>query len=182
MKTLRAVSLFAAIAVLSPLPAWAQRPRTSPHETINAHIDNSLVTLTYGRPFSKSPRGSDIRKIWGSLVPYGQVWRLGADEATILLTDKPLQFGDTAIPAGAYTLYMVPEENGGKLAFSKKLGGWGIPVDEKQDLARVDLKKDPLEKPNDQLAIAIDKNPSGGGIIKIMWEGTQYSTPFIVKK
>jgi hypothetical protein len=77
---------------------------------------------------------------------------------------------------------MVPEENGGKLAFSKKLGGWGIPVDEKQDLARVDLKKETLEKPNEQLAIALDKDSSGGGIIKIMWEGAQYSTPFTVKK
>jgi len=182
MNRVKAIALVATVALLSPLPAWAQRPRTSPHETINGRFDNSLVTITYGRPLSKNPRGGEIRKIWGALVPYGKAWRLGADEATILLTEKPLQFGDTTIPAGAYTLYMVPEENGGKLAFSKNLGGWGIPVDEKQDLARVDLKKEALEKPNEQLAIALDKDPSGGGIIKIMWEGAQYSTPFTVKK
>jgi Protein of unknown function (DUF2911) len=182
MNRVKAIALFATVAILSPLPAWAQRPRLSPHETVFNRIDNALVNITYGRPYSKNARSGEIRKVWGSLVPYGQAWRLGADEATILLTEKPLQFGDTTIPAGAYTLYMVPEENGGKLAFSKKLGGWGIPVDEKQDLARVDLKKEALEKPNEQLAIALDKDPSGGGIIKIMWEGAQYSTPFTVKK
>jgi hypothetical protein len=86
------------------------------------------------------------------------------------------------VPAGAYTLYMVHDENGSKLAISKTLGGWGIPVDEKNDLARVDLKKDTLEKPNDQLTMAIEKNAPGGGVIKIMWEGTQFSAPYTVKK
>jgi hypothetical protein len=81
MNRLKAIALVATVALLSPLPAWAQRPRTSPHETINARYDNNkvLVTITYGRPYSKSPRGGEIRKIWGSLVPYGQAWRLAAD-------------------------------------------------------------------------------------------------------
>ena len=129
------------------------------------------MTIVYGRPLSKKAGSGEARKIWGSLVPFGQAWRLGADEATLLTTQKDIQFGDTTVPAGAYTLYMVPEENGGKLAISKSLGAWGIPVDEKHDLARVDLKKESLEKPNEQLAIAVDKNSSGGGVVKIMWEG-----------
>ena len=107
---------------------------------------------------------------------------MGSDEATLLITQKPIEFGSTEVPAGAYTLYLVPDENGGKLAISKSLGAWGIPVDEKNDLARVDVKKDTLDKPNEQLAIAVDRNPSGGGVIKIMWEGTQFSAPFTVKK
>jgi hypothetical protein len=95
---------------------------------------------------------------------------------------RPLVFGETTIPAGAYTLYMVPEENGAKLAFSKTLGGWGVPVDEKNDQARVDMTKETLDPPNDQLAMAVARNPAGGGIIRVMWEGTQYSAPFTVKK
>lgn len=182
MSMLKFFLVVAAVALLSPVTAMAQRPRTSPHETTSAVLDGSRVTLTYGRPYSKNPRGGEIRKVWGALVPNGKAWRLGADEATLLVTEKPLQFGDTTIPAGAYTLYMVPDENGGKLAFSKKLGGWGIPVDESQDLARVDLKKDALEKPNEQLAVVLDKGPMGGGIIKIQWEGTEFSAPFTVKK
>jgi len=78
---------------------------------------------------------------------------------------------------------MVPEESGtSKLAVSKSIGGWGIPVDEKNDLVRVDLKKEAAEKPADQLVLSLDKNPEGGGLLKLSWEDTQYSVPFKVKK
>ena len=78
---------------------------------------------------------------------------------------------------------MVPDESGtSKLAISKKIGQWGIPVDENDDLARVDLKKEPLDKSVEQFTMAVAKNPAGGGIIKMMWENTQYSVDFTVKK
>jgi hypothetical protein len=182
MNKLKFVLLIAATGVLSPVSAMAQRPRVSPHETTSAVIDGNRVTLVYGKPYSKDPKSGETRKVWGKLVPNGKAWRLGADEATLLITQQPLVIGETTIPPGAYTLYMVPDENGAKLAFSNKLGQWGIPVDEKHDLARVDLKKETLEKPADQLALAVEKNPSGGGVIKIMWEDTQFSLPFSVKK
>lgn len=179
MKWLLAV----AVILVCHAPAMAQR--VSPHETVSNTFDNARnnrVTVTYGRPYSKEPRGDTIRKIWGTLVPYGKAWRLGADEATILTAQQPLVIGDKTIPAGAYTLYMVPEENGGKLVFSSGLGGWGVPVDEQHDVTRVDLKKEPLEKQLDQLAIAVDKVQAGGGVLKIMWENAQYSVPFTIKK
>lgn len=122
--------------------------------------------------------------IWGDLVPWDKAYRLGADEATLLITQQPLQIGETTIPAGAYTLYMVPSEKGAsKLAFSTNIGKWGIPVDETHDLARVDMKKDAIEQPVDQLTMAINKDSAGaGGVIKISWEKTQFSVPFTVKK
>jgi hypothetical protein len=181
-----AVIIVLALFLASPL--LAQTTRTSPHETLSATIggrQGPRVTLTYGRPYSKAPRGNEIRKIWGALVPWDKAWRMGADEATLLVTQQPLMIGTTEIPAGAYTLYFVPSENGtSKLAFSKKLGGWGIPVDESQDLARVDVRKDaPLEKQVDQFTMAIENDQaSGGGVIKWMWENTQYSVPFTIKK
>jgi hypothetical protein len=172
------VLLVAAVALLQCGTALAQpRGRTSPHETVSAVIGGNRVTITYGRPFSKNPRGGEIRKIWGTLVPYGAAWRLGADEATTIILQRPIQIGETTIPAGAHTLYMVPEENGGKLAFSSALGGWGIPVDESKDVARVDLRKEALPMPNEQLAIAVEQ-AEGGGAIKIMWEATQYVLSF----
>ena len=155
----------------------------SPHETTSAVIDGCRVTITYGRPFTKDPKTGEPRKIWGGLVPWDKAWRTGSDEATLLVTQKPLVFGDTTIPAGAYTLYTVPSESGtSKLAISKNLGAWGVPVDEKNDLARVDMKKEPLDKPNDQFTMAVAKNPTGGGVIKLMWDNTQFSVPFTVKK
>ncbi|MDB6023669.1 MAG: hypothetical protein JWQ04_3526, partial [Pedosphaera sp.] len=120
------------------------------------------------------------------LVPYGKIWRTGADEATLLITQKSIKMGDTTIPAGAYTLFTLPNEDGtAKLVINKQVGQWGVgpgSYDEKQDLARVDLKKEALEKPLDQFMMAIEKNSSGGGVIKLMWEDTQYSVPFAVEK
>ncbi len=176
-------SLFVAAAVAIALPVAAQQTRVnstggnSPHETTSAVVSGNRVTITYGRPFAKG------RKIWGTLVPWSKAWRMGADEATLLITQQPIAIGDTTIPAGAYTLYMVPDENGtSKLAFSKKLGQWGIPVDEKNDVARVDLKKDALDTPVEQFTMAVQKTPDGGGAIVLKWENTQYSVPFTVKK
>jgi hypothetical protein len=113
------------------------------------------------------------------------VWRLGSDEATLLVTQKALKFGDTTVPAGAYTLYMFPDENGtSKLIINKSIGQWGIPYTkdlEGTELARIDLKKDPLEKQVDQLTLAFENVPNNGGsILKIQWENTQYSVPFNV--
>jgi hypothetical protein len=174
------VVLAAAVAVICP--ATAQQKRISPHETISAVIGGNRVTITYGRPYSKDPKGATIRKIWGGLVPWGQAWRTGADEATTLITQQPIMLGDAMLPAGAYTLYTVPMETGAsKLAISNKIGQWGIPVNEKDDLARVDMKKDPIDQQVDQLTLAIEKAGTGG-VIKITWEKTQFSVPFSTVK
>jgi hypothetical protein len=174
-----------------PAPAPAQpaapaqpRPRTSPHETISAKIDGNRVTIVYGRPYSKDPKTGQIRQIWGTLVPYGKVWRTGADEATLLLTQQPIELGGTLLPAGAYTLYTLPAADGtARLLVNKQIGQWGSePYDEKQEFSRIELKKDPLGAPLDQFTMAIEKNPAGGGIIKLMWENTRFSVPFSVKK
>ena len=182
MKHLKSILTIAAI-VVTTLPLMAQQKRVSPHETVSAVIDGNRVTVVYGRPYTKDPKSGEARKIWGGLVPYGKVWRTGADEATTLTTQKPLVFGETTIPAGSYTLFTLPQADGSaKLIFNKQLGQWGTQYDEKQDLVRIDLKKDALEKPLDQLAIAVSKNPAGGGALKIMWEDTQFSAAFTVQK
>jgi len=183
MKKILSTLLITTAALIGTLPIMAQERHVSPHETISAVIDGNRVTITYGRPYAIKPGTTEVRKIWGTLVPYGQPWRMGADEATTLITQKPLQMGGTTIPAGVYTLYMMPSETGvSKLAISTQLGGWGIPVDTKHDLAQVDLTKDALDKPADQFTMGIAKNPAGGGVLKLMWESTQFSVPFTVAK
>ena len=157
--------------------------RVSPHETVSAVIDGNRVTIIYGRPYTKDPKSGEARKIWGTLVPYGKIWRTGADEATLLITQKPIELGGTVVPAGAYTLWTIPEENGGKLVISKQIGQWGTQLPKEADeLARVDLKKEATDKPLDQFMIVISKNPDGGGVIKLQWEDAQYSVPFTVNK
>lgn len=173
-----------------PMAPRAARGRLSPHETISAYVggdrrSGALITISYGRPFSAKGGVGEIRKIWGGLVKWDKADRLGADEATLLVTPLPLVIGETAIPAGAYTLYIVPSETGvSKLAFSSNIGKWGIPVDEKHDIARVDLKKSTIENRVDQLTLALANDPAtpGGGVLTITWENTQFSLPFTVKK
>jgi hypothetical protein len=162
-------------------------PRLSPHETTYVRVgsdraSSSLVSLTYGRPYAAKGGKGEARKIWGGLVPWGKADRLGADEATLIVLQHPIEIGGKTIPAGAHTLYMVPSETGpSKLAFSSHVGKWGVPVDETKDIARVDLKKEPLDEEVNQLTIALE-NHQTNGLIKIKWEKTQFSVPFTVKR
>lgn len=178
-----------ACAVVGALPLLAQQKRVSPHETTGRVIDGNRVTIIYGRPYTNDPKTSEPRKIWGGLVPYGAIWRTGADEATLLITQQPIVLGGTAVPAGAYTLWMLPAADGSaKLIVNKQIGQWGINprnpkqvYDESLDVVRADLKKDPLDPPVHQFTMAVEKNPAGGGLLKLMWEDAAYSAPFTVQ-
>jgi len=183
MKKIITTLVITTAAMICALPVMAQQKRTSPHETISAVIDGNRVTITYGRPYTTKPGTTEARKIWGGLVPYGQPWRMGSDEATTLITQKPVVLGGKTIPAGVYTLYMKPSETGAsQLVISTGLGGWGIPVDTTHDLAQVDLTKAALDKPVDQFTMGVGKNPAGGGVLNLSWESTQFSVPFTVAK
>ena len=173
----------AAALLLGTAPLMAQQQRVSPPDVTGAVIGGNRVTVYYGRPYTKDPKTGAPRKIWGGLVPFGKVWRTGANEATMLVTQQPIDLGGTTVPAGAVTLFTLPNEDGtAKLVISKQVGQWGTQYDEKQDLARVDLKKDTLENAVDQFTMSVEKAPDGNGVLKLMWENTQYSVPFSVKK
>ena len=102
MKSL-SLALLALGLVIAASPLAAQQKRASPHETISTVLgkrpDTNRVTVVYGRPYSKSPKTGEVRVIWGGLVPWEKAYRLGADESTLLITQKPLVFGKTVIPA-----------------------------------------------------------------------------------
>jgi len=198
MKRFTTIALLAVIlcgtatllAQQTPPSSTLTQPRASPHDAINVRAGGGrgapLVTIYYGRPNAKSPTNGEVRKIWGVLVPWGQVWRLGADEATTLITQKDLQFGDVAVPAGAYTLCMLPVEDGpSKLIINKAIGQWGIPYTpalQQQELGRVDLTKEPdVDKSVDQLTLSMS-NANGETTLKITWEKSVYSVKFKVKQ
>ena len=118
------------LAALTALPLAAQQARKSPHDTANVRLSTgygqNLVTLTYGRPYTKDPRTGEPRKIWGGLVAWDKPYRLGADEATTFTTQQAITIGSATVPAGVYTLYMVPSDTGPSLlAISTSVGQWG---------------------------------------------------------
>ena len=154
----------------------------SPHETINATVGDAKITIVYGRPYTKDPKSGEKRKIWGGLVPYGQVWRMGADEATLFTTDKEVLIGGTSVAAGTYSLFLLPEEGGSaKLIVNKQTGQWGTKYDQSQDLVRIGLIQGKLDKPAEQFMITVEKTMADG-VLKLMWDDTQYSASIAVKK
>jgi len=181
MKSLRSTLLILAAIALSASPLLAQeKPRVSPHETVNATVGDAKITIVYGRPYSKDPKSGEKRKIWGGLVPYGKVWRMGADEATLFTTDKEVSIGGTSVPAGTYSLFLLPEEGAAKLIVNKQTGQWGTKYDESQDLVRIGMIQSKLDQPVDQFMISVEKTMADG-VLKLMWENTQYSVSIAVK-
>lgn len=158
--------------------AFAQNQRpASPRDKAEGSIDGATISVDYGRP---SKRG---RVIFGELVPYGKVWRTGANEATTLVTDRDLVIGGTEVPAGTYTLYTLPVQEGPwKLIINKQTGQWGTQYDEAQDLGRVDLKVVSLPESVEQFTISIEPREAGGGILRLVWDTTEATVPFTVKQ
>lgn len=162
------VRVFAAVALALAMgaPSMSAQPPGSPHETVSAVVDGAKVSITYGRPYMRG------RKIIGGLVPYGRVWRTGADQSTTLTTDAPLVIGGAAVPAGKVSLYTLPTAAGWKLVINKQTGQWGTEYNEAQDLARVDMTTRTLTAPVDQFTITVE-----GGQLKLAWELTEVSVP-----
>ncbi|HYL45859.1 MAG TPA: DUF2911 domain-containing protein [Candidatus Limnocylindrales bacterium] len=147
-----------------------------PAQASFAFTDGKTITVDYSSPRMKG------RKIYGGLVPYGEVWRAGANEATTFVTTASLTVGGTAIPAGSYTLFAIPTAEKWTLIISKKTGEWGTkypgPGD---DLARVDMKVSKLPAPVENFTIAFDKEGSGC-VVRLDWETTRASVAIAEKK
>ena len=176
MRIARMIAVLVAVAFVGATGLLAnQRQRASPHETVTATVDGAKISVTYGRPYAKG------RKIVGGLVPYNQVWRTGADEATTLVTDKALMFGNTHVGPGTFTLYTLPGEKEWRLIVNKQTGQWGTEYDEKQDLGRIPMTVSKTSAPVEQLTIEIADTPAGGEL-RLSWENTLAVVPFTAMK
>jgi Protein of unknown function (DUF2911) len=138
--------------------------------------DGKTVKSDYSSPRMKG------RKIFGGLVPYGEVWRAGANEATTLVTDTNLNIGGKDVSAGSYTLFTVPNADKWVLIISKKTGEWGVPYPgEGDDLARVDMRVSPLSSPVENFTIGFDQTGSTCAM-HLDWEKTRASVDISEKK
>ena len=137
--------------------AQRSRQRVSPHETTQATIDGAEISINYGRP---TMRG---RKIMGALVPYGRIWCPGADEATRLTTNRALKIGNLQVPAGSYSLWMLPAAGDWTLIVNQQANAWHTRHPPNDDLGQVPLQKRSLSAPVEQLTFSVEKNPEGPG-------------------
>lgn len=152
--------------------------RPSPPEQAQCKLpDGKTITVDYSSPRMKG------RQIFGGLVPYGEVWRAGANEATTFVTGANLKVAGTDVPAGNYTLFAIPEQDKWTLIISKVTGEWGIPYKEEyrsQELARVPMQVSKTSAPVENFTISFDQS-GGGCTLQMSWENTQASVKFTTK-
>jgi hypothetical protein len=159
----------------SPLPqgtpSW-QRPPSPPGRAIFNFADGKQITIDYSRP---SMRG---RKIMGELVPYGFVWRTGANSATSFITQTELDFAGSRVPAGKYTLYTIPGEHIWTIIINRQTGQWGTIYNGDMDLVRVNVQPVQLMQPVDQFTIFFQNRGPMAGTLKLEWEKTSVPIEF----
>ena len=127
------------------------------------------ITIDYSSPRMKG------RKIFGDLVPYGKIWRAGANEATTFVTTADLNVGGTNVPAGSYTIFVIPNADKWTLVISKKTGEWGTAYSgEANDQGRVDMAVAKTPGPVENFTIDLAEG-GGGCTLAMKWENTQAS-------
>src|SRR5579862_6946569 len=158
-----------AIFALTLAAVCQDKSRPSPAAQTQCSIGGKSVTIAYSSPRAKG------RKIFGDLVPYGEVWRTVANEATTFVTQGDLSVGGKTVPAGSYTIFTVPNADKWTLIVNKKTGEWGIPYKyESDELVRVDMKVSKLPSPLENFTINYAKSGSGC-TLQIDWETTRAS-------
>jgi DUF2911 family protein len=148
------------LALLLTTLLWSQEDkskRPSPPATATGTVNGATITIDYSSPAVKG------RKIWGGLVPYGKVWRAGANEATLFTTSKDILVQGKKLPAGKYSLYAIPGEKDWVIIFNSKTGQWGVKDDEStteepaNDVLRVTVKPQKSSAFNERMKFVIDE-------------------------
>lgn len=161
------------LSAVMAVGAWSQADKSQrPSPPAKASCDlggGKSINVDYSSPRAKG------RKIFGGLVPYGQVWRAGANEATTFVTAADLKVGGTDVPAGSYTIFAIPEADKWTLVVSKKTGEWGTAYPgPSEDLARIPMKVSATSGPVENFTIAFDKSGTGC-TLHMDWENTRAS-------
>ncbi|MBD0319082.1 MAG: DUF2911 domain-containing protein [Gemmatimonadetes bacterium] len=148
----------------------------SPRDSVSMAVGGARVSVSYGRP---SLRGRTA--VGGVLVPWGQVWRTGANSPTRLRTDRELEIGGARVPAGTYALYTLPTPRGWTLILNRRTGGSGRDYVQADDFARVPVETAPLAETVERLTIRMEPSGESSGMIRVAWENTEVRIPFRVR-
>ena len=146
------ISLYVLTLFVSVL-AVAQDKKASPAATAKGNINGAEITINYNSPSVKG------REIWGKLVPYGKVWRAGADEATTFETSKDITVGGQKLPSGKYSFFVIPEKDKATIIFNTESKQWGAyDYDIKKDKLRINVKPQAQYDSTERLTYAVNKD------------------------
>jgi Protein of unknown function (DUF2911) len=157
-------TLFAALAC-------GQSKRVSPHETVSLALKGDQITISYGRPYLKG------RKVGDQVAPYGQVWRLGADEATKLTVTAKTRIGELDLEPGSYSLFAIPSTDKWTIVINKVAEQWGaFSYKQSDDVGRFDVPVKPASPPVEQFTISLTKESDATGTLTFAWGDASVST------
>ncbi|HJR67249.1 MAG TPA: DUF2911 domain-containing protein [Gemmatimonadaceae bacterium] len=147
----------------------------SPRDSLTARLSDATITVRYARPRKRG------RTIFGDIVPWDSVWRTGANDATVLTTDRNLEIGGTLVPAGSYTLFTIPSRTGATLIINRETMRDGEPLagtdyDARHDLARIPMTTKTLAAPVEALTIEVTPGAEAG-VIRIAWDTREMTVP-----
>lgn len=134
-------------------------------------VESPSARIVYSRPAKAG------RIVFGELVPFGQIWRLGANEATEIEFFKNVKIGGKAVPKGRYTIYVLPTEKNWTFIINKDTDCWGaFKYDSKKDVARVDVPVEKTQSPLELLTLSFEKTSNGCGL-SVAWDSTKALLP-----
>ena len=137
----------------------------SPAAKATVMLEGKPLTVNYNSP---AMRG---RTIMGELVPYGKVWRTGANPATTFITTTALKIGNLMVPAGTYTIYSLPsEKDAWMLIVNKQTGQWGTEYDQSKDLGRTAMTQNALASPQESMTISFENTKGKTTEMHVKWE------------
>ena len=170
--------IFALAVLISQFVAQAQikTPQASPRSIVNQMVGLTEVELNYSRPGAKG------RPVFGNLVPFGKLWRTGANEnTTISFSDDVIIDGKT-LKKGKYALYTVPRIESWDIIFYTTTDNWGLPeqFNEANVALKTTVKEEALSKPVESLTIAISNLETNSGTLEISWENSFVALKFEV--
>lgn len=152
MKSLKQL-FFSLIVLLNMMNLTAQEKPTSSKEVTTGKINKATITISYGSPSVRA------REIWGKLVPFNQVWRAGANDATTFETSEELNIDGSKLPAGKYSFFIIPNEKECVIIFNKEAKQWGAyKYNQKEDQLRVIVKQEVANSSVEKLTYKIDSN------------------------
>jgi tetratricopeptide (TPR) repeat protein len=174
-RTMRGLFVFIPVFLLFVPPAAAQQqiktPDASPAASVSQSIGLADFTVVYHRP------AVNKREVWDKLVPYGQVWRAGANENTTVTATTPFTFGGKAVPAGTYGVHVLPTADTWTFILSSQSKAWGsFSYDEKEDVARASIRPAAGDF-TERLAWSFDEPTADGAGLTLRWEKLRASVP-----
>ncbi|MCH7513517.1 MAG: DUF2911 domain-containing protein [Bacteroidetes bacterium] len=174
MKNLLLVIIALGIFI-NPDEAFAQeplKPRPSPLELVTMKYEDTYVKITYCRPSKKG------REIFGGLVPYGEVWRTGANEATEITITGDIKIGSHELKAGTYSMFTIPEEKEWTIIINSDLGQWGsFRYNAEHDVLRFNAKTEKTDQVYEPFTIEFEQTGTQKTNLLMIWDRTRVIIP-----